>query len=392
METDFLSKPFTLSKTSNKGHRRTQSNINYDFRQFNSIDQKENDQNFKNMIEVNQIFDKTQTKQVLEEETRKQTTSDEKKVVIENIDPPFQELNKYENADKNFFAFGKKNRNLTTIFGEKADILKELDFNDLSNRKHSRTSIHESNPAKRYEREFLKEDKFFVIPEQNDLLQSTEFPNNKIISRRDEKKQDIEKIDSKNFLKSSYTDEKKDEKKPNSDSNAQHFQSLMHLKTNIIKVMSKTNNRYSSKEDIKTTRPATSKILKEYNTLKSKKNYLTVNFLKEKPKFSQTPTLNFMVNKAKISDTTQIDLKNSFKHKKNSVSVVNNKKDISFSSLKKSERMEKDFLKLETQVNFLKKKVEVLENQNKNFKHQMNKINEEKNLYMKVFKIILNFY
>ena len=378
----------------NQGHRRTQSNSNYDFRQFINVSQKENDKNFKNMIETHQIFDKNQTKQALDEEAKKQNCLDEKHVVIENIEPTFQEMNRYDNADRNFFIFGKKARNMTSILGDSSEILKELDINDLSNRQKTRNSFHDSNPAKRYEREFLKEDKFFVIPEQNDLLQSTEFPSNKIgMKKEDPIKEPNENVNNNNFQKKIYADEKKEEKNSSSDSKAERFQSLMHLKSNILQAISKTNNRYNSKEEIKTSRGSNFKTLKENSTVKAKKNTknsLTINLFKEKQKFSATSTLTFMNNSKNLDCSHQIDVRNCCKHKKNSVSVLN-KKDISFSSLKKSEtlkkseKMEKDFLKLENQINFLKKKVEILENQNKNFKHQMIVISEEKNLYIKVF-------
>lgn len=408
----FFEKPDSKSSFASKkdkGHRRTQSNSNYDFRQFNTGAQKENDKNFKNMIETHQILDKNQTKQVLDEESRKQGSSQEKHIVVEQIDPSFHELNRHDSADRNFFNFGKKNRNMTTIFGESSDVLKELDMN-LS-RKKDRTSIHEMNPAKRYEEAFLKEENIFVIPEQNDLLISTEFPNNKInlkkecsqkkevsiteAQRRDvtmenqkrevttEKLQESERRD---FIfphsSNHHQNENEDKNLSSSDSKAEHFQSLMHLKSNILKAMAKTNNRYNSKEEIKTSRAIQFKTLKENkenSTIKAKKNNknsLTINLFKEKPKFSTTATLHLHAEKEKIMDSI-------CKHKKNAVSAAN-KKDISFSSLKKSEKMEKDFSRLETQVCILKKKVEVLENQNKNFKHQLTSISEEKNLYVKV--------
>jgi len=378
-----------------KGHRRTQSNSNYDFRQFNTLhNQKENDKNFKNMMDIHQILDKNHTKEVLEEETRKQSTSQDKHVVVENIEPTFQELNRYNNVEKNFFNFGKKNRNLTTIFGENSEVLKELDINDLSNRKKSRKSIHEVNPAKKYERELMKEEKFFVIPEQNDLLLSTEFPNNKINLKKEEQlKEKTERVEEKmetkehQLIRNCQADEKKDDVNINSsDSKAEHFQSLMYLKSNILKAMAKTNNRYNSKEEIKTSRGVQFKTLKENSTIKAKKNSkncLTINLMNEKPKFSTTTTLNFNIEKEKFIDSMKNDIKNACKHKKNSVSSVT-KKDVSFSSLKKSEKLEKDFSKLETQVSLLRKKVDLLENQNKCFKYQLTVISEEKNIYMKV--------
>ena len=189
----FFEKPDSKSSFASKkdkGHRRTQSNSNYDFRQFNNGAQKENDKNFKNMIETHQIPDKNQTKQVLDEESRKQSSSEEKHILVEQLDPSFHELNRHDNSDRNFFNFGKKNRNMTTIFGESSDVLKELDM-DLS-RKKGRTSIHEMNPAKRYEEAFLKEENIFVIPEQNDLLMSTEFPNSKInLKKEGSQKKDV---------------------------------------------------------------------------------------------------------------------------------------------------------------------------------------------------------
>jgi len=105
--------------------------------------------------------------------------------------------------------------------------------------------------------------------------------------------------------------------------------------------------------------------------------------MNEKPKFSTTTTLNFNIEKEKFIDSMKNDIKNACKHKKNSVSSVT-KKDVSFSSLKKSEKLEKDFSKLETQVSLLRKKVDLLENQNKCFKYQLTVISEEKNIYMKV--------
>ena len=381
-------------------HRRTQSTANYDFHPPTPLPQKD-DKSYKNMVETHQIFDKNQTKDLLAEEARKQCFSSEKHIVIENIEPPFQELNRYDSSEQNFFNFGKKNRNLTTIFSETSEILKEINIGDLSNRKKNGGSFHESNPAKRYERELLKEERFVVIPEQNDLLLSTEFTNNKLISKEKTKEKMMEKTCeiSKEKLKEKSkektmekTVEKKREnsreislektreiskeksvEKSNSESKTQHFHSLMHLKSNILNAISKTNNRYNSKEEIKTTKGLNfSKTLKE-NTIKNKKNSLTINLLKEKQKcatvFKENSKENYMG-----------------KHKKNSVSTWNNKKDTSFSSVKKTEKLEeKGVFRLETQMNFIKKKVDFLENQNKNFKHQLGVINEEKNLFMKVF-------
>jgi len=346
------------------------------------------------MVETHEILDKNQTKELLAEEARKQGFFEEKHIVIENIEPPFQELNRYDNSEKNFFNFGKKNRNLTTIFSENSEILKEINIEDLSNRKKSRSSFHESNPAKRYERELLKEEKFVVIPEQNDLLLSTEFANNKLISKEKtmekskEKNKEISKEKSREISKEKTMEISKVKtreisiEKSNSESKAEHFHSLMHLKSNILNAISKTNNRYNSKEEIKTTRGLNfAKTLKENTTIKTKKNSVPINLLKEKQKFSAN-TIIFKEN----SKENHIG-----KHKKNSVSTWNSQKNTSFSSMKKTEKLaEKGVFRLETQMNFIKKKVDILENQNKNFKHQLGVINEEKNLFMKVF--FIDFY
>lgn len=382
-----------MSKKASKGHRRTQSNSMFDFNNFMSISDKENDKNFRNMIETHNIFDKTLTSQVLAEETRKQqNNTNDKQILVEHIEPPFQELNKYENSDRNFFNFGKKTRNLTCIYGREnvnsPNVFKELDFNSLSSSKQSRKSFHDSNPAKRYEREFLKEDnKIFVIPEQNDLLLSTEFVNNKIIpknEKNEKKNEEIFKLNENKICKN-------EGKIVDISRKADHFQALMNLNSNILNAISKTNNRYNSKEEIKTTRCTnTSAVSKENhanNTIKSKKNHknsLTIKLLKEK-NLCNTLNSNQKEKNSEFFLHSQVsDHKICNKHKKNSVSVVQ-KKEIFSRTMKTPDRKENNsLLKLETQMNFFKKRVEVLETQNKNFKQQLSVISEEKNLYFKV--------
>lgn len=193
-------------------------------------------------------------------------------------------------------------------------------------------------------------------------------------------------------LKKNTKNEENSLEKENSKKQEQ-FQSLMHLNSNILNAISKTNNRYNSKEELKSsTRGTNFQTLKESNNAKNKKNNknsMTINLMKEKAKFSNTISFNsFQKDKQIENHVSHLTVENKVcanKHKKNSVSVLG-KKEIFSCTMKTPEKNEKNYVKLEAQMNILKKKVDVLENQNKNFKQQLCIISEEKNLYIKVQK------